>query len=203
MQEEISQQQVGVGPHPRPWPTGEQYDPELLLHGDIRNVEDKYRYLTVAAIKKDLERSSHLLHVAIENWQHDSNIGTIVRTANAFNVGAVHIIGKRHWNRRGAMVTDRYMNIFHHPDVSSFLEAMKDYHIIAVDNTPGSEPLHTVSLPERTVLVYGGEGPGISQELQEASEHTIAIEQWGSTRSLNVGVAAGITMYAWTKEHLL
>lgn len=194
---------IGVGPHPRPWPTDARYDPQLLAEGDRRNVDDKYRYWTVEAIKADLDRSRVDLHVAIENWQHDLNIGTIVRTANAFNVAAVHIIGRRHWNRRGAMVTDRYLDIFHHATVAEFIAAVGDRHIVAIDNQPGAVPLAKTALPERAVLVFGGEGPGLSREMIVASEQMVMIEQLGSTRSVNVGVAAGIVMYDWLRRYHL
>jgi tRNA G18 (ribose-2'-O)-methylase SpoU len=194
---------IGVGPHPEPWPTGPEYDPLLLAEGDHRNVSEDYRYWTVEAIKADLDKTRSDLHVAIENWQHDLNIGTIVRTANAFNAAAVHIIGKRHWNRRGAMVTDRYMNIFHHATVGGFVDAVDGRAIIAVDNVPGAVPLSKTTLPKHAVLVFGGEGPGLSEEMRAASESMIMIEQFGSTRSVNVGVAAGIVMYAWMRQHAL
>lgn len=195
--------EVGVGPHPQPWPQDSRYDPELLAAGDRRNVEDKYRYWTVEAIKQDLDSRRVDLHVAIENWQHDMNIGTIVRNANAFNVAAVHIIGRRHWNRRGAMVTDRYLHIYQHPTVEAFIAAVEGRHVIAVDNQTGSVPLSSVTLPEKAVLVFGGEGPGLSAEMIAASEQMVAIEQLGSTRSVNVGVASGIVMYAWLRQHSL
>ena len=194
---------IGVGPHAEPWPTGEQYDTELLEHGDTRNVLEKYRYWTVAAIKSDLDKTRHDVHIAIENWQHDMNIGTIVRNANAFNVAAVHIIGKRHWNKRGAMVTDAYMHVYHHASVADFVVAVGDRHIIAVDNLPGSVPLASVSLPQHAVLVFGGEGPGLSDEMVQTSEMMVAIEQFGSTRSVNVGVASGVVLYMWTLQHVL
>jgi tRNA G18 (ribose-2'-O)-methylase SpoU len=195
--------EVGFGPHSLPWPTGEQYDPELLEHGDRRNVEDKYRYWTVEAIKADLAKHSTGLHVAIENWQHDLNIGTIVRNANAFNVEAVHIIGKRHWNRRGAMVTDRYLEIIHHSTVEDFTQSVVGREIIGIDKLPGALPLGKTKLPQKAVLVFGGEGPGLSTEMQAACRYIIMIEQFGSTRSVNVGVAAGIAVYAWLRQHVL
>jgi tRNA G18 (ribose-2'-O)-methylase SpoU len=195
--------EIGVGPHQHPWPTGPEYDSELLENGDRRNVEDKYRYWTVEAIKADLDKTRIDLHVAIENWQHDINIGTIVRNANAFNVATVHIIGKRHWNKRGAMVTDRYLDVVHHATVADFVAAVSGRHIIAVDNLPGATALSQTSLPEKAVLVFGGEGPGLSSEMVAASEQMVKIEQLGSTRSVNVGVAAGIMMYAWLQQHIL
>lgn len=196
---------IGVGPHPKPWPTDQKYDLELLENGDKRNVLDKYRYWTIDAIKADLDKSRATLHIAIENWQHDLNIGTIVRTANAFNVETVHIIGKHHWNRRGAMVTDRYMNIIHHDTVKEFAEFMKsdNRQIIAIDIVPGAVELSKTSLPAKTVLVFGGEGPGLSEQMQALAGQTVKIEQFGSTRSVNVGVAAGIAMYAWMQQHIL
>jgi tRNA G18 (ribose-2'-O)-methylase SpoU len=201
----MSEQTIGIGPYPEPWPNDDKCDKELLKNGDKRNVIDKYRYWTVDAIKADLRHSKTGLHIAIENWQHDFNIGTIVRSANAFNVEKVHIIGKRHWNRRGAMVTDRYMDIVNHPTVDDFVSDMRKEgrNIIAIDNTDKAVPLSSVKLPKKSVLVFGGEGPGISGELLDACEQIIMIEQTGSTRSINVGVAAGIVMYAWTQHHAL
>ncbi len=201
----MKEKTIGVGPHPKPWPTDQKYDLELLENGDKRNVLDKYRYWTIEAIKADLDTSRASLHIAIENWQHDLNIGTIVRTANAFNVEAVHIIGKRHWNRRGAMVTDRYMNIIQYDTVKEFAEFMKsdNRQIIAIDIVPGAVELSKTSLPAKTVLVFGGEGPGLSEQMQALAKQTVKIEQFGSTRSVNVGVAAGIAMYAWMQQHIL
>lgn len=196
---------IGVPPHPQPWPTGNQYDPDLLASGDSRNVLDKYRYWKVEAIKADLDKTRLPLEIAIENWQHDFNIGTIIRTANAFNVQTVHIIGRRHYNRRGAMVTDAYMNIEHHETVSAFRAKMAESGktIIAVDIVDGATPLSQTKLPGNAVLVFGGEGPGLSRELLDISAQTVMIEQIGSTRSVNVGVAAGITMYAWLQQNYL
>lgn len=201
----MKEKTIGVGPHPKPWPTDQKYDLELLENGDKRNVLDKYRYWTIDAIKADLDTSRASLHIAIENWQHDLNIGTIVRTANAFNVETVHIIGKHHWNRRGAMVTDRYMNIIHHDTVKEFAEFIKsdNRQIIAIDIVPGAVELSKTSLPAKTVLVFGGEGPGLSEQMQAVAGQTVKIEQFGSTRSVNVGVAAGIAMYAWMQQYTL
>lgn len=205
MNEQVNEVVVGVGPHPKPWPNVARYDLDLLKNGDKRNVLDKYRYWTLEAIKADLDKNRTSLHIAIENWQHDFNIGTIVRTANAFNVESVHIIGRRHWNRRGAMVTDRYMNIVNHQTVAGFVEYMKsdNRQIIAIDIVAGAVPLSESKLPERAVLVFGGEGPGLSDEMQKSAEKIVMIEQFGSTRSVNVGVAAGIAMYAWIQQNVL
>lgn len=196
---------IGVGPHSKPWPTDIKYDTELLEKGDRRNVLDKYRYWTVKAIKADLDKSRVSLHVAIENLQHDLNIGTIIRAANAFNVGTVHIIGKKHWNRRGAMVTDRYMNIIHHETVQRFAEMIKaeNRHIIAFDTVSGAENLNNTIISKESVFVFGGEGPGLSEEMQKIAEKIVMIEQLGSTRSVNVGVAAGIAMYVWMQQNIL
>ncbi len=201
----MDNEQIGAPPYKKPWPLDERYDAELLANGDRRNVLDKYRYWTVDAIKADLDKNRAYLHVAIENWQHDLNIGTIVRAANAFNVQTVHIIGRRHWNRRGAMVTDRYMNIINYETVEDFVSAMnnENRHIIAIDIVDGAEPLSKTILPVNSVLVFGSEGPGLSRQMQDAAEKTVMIEQFGSTRSVNVGVAAGIAMYAWVQQNVL
>jgi tRNA G18 (ribose-2'-O)-methylase SpoU len=201
----MQKQIIGVGPHPKPWPTDSKYDPVLLENGDKHNVLDKYRYWKLEAVKADLDKSRVPLHIAIENWQHDFNIGTIVRSANAFNIEAVHIIGKKHWNRRGAMVTDRYMNIINHESVEDFVSTMiaEKRHIIAVDIVPSAVGLSKTQFPEKSVLVFGGEGPGLSEEILGKAEKVVMIEQFGSTRSVNVGVAAGIAMYVWMQQNVL
>lgn len=181
----------------------DKYDPDLIKNGDTRNVVDEFRNMTVEAIREELDTRRHKIQIAIENYQHDFNIGTIVRNANAFNVEAVHIIGKRHWNRRGAMVTDRYMHIHQYANTQDFVAAMGNKVIIGIDNVEGSVRLHDAVLPEDVVLVFGGEGPGLSREMIESCKGLIAIEQFGSTRSVNVGVASGIVLYEWVRRNVL
>ena len=202
----------GVGPWQGEHPTGpgsEKYDPELLQYGDTRNVVDKYRYWSMEAIVADLDSKRHNFHVAIENWQHDLNIGSIVRTANAFLAKQVHIIGNKRWNRRGAMVTDRYQHILHHPTVEEFVEwsktanAGKALPIIAIDNVPGCKQLESYKLPETCVLLFGQEGPGLSDAAIAASKDVVEITQFGSTRSINASAAAAITMHQWVMQNVV
>ena len=193
-----------VGPHPKPWPSGPQYDASLLEEGDTRNVVDRYRYWTREAIVADLDLQRHSFHIAIENWEHDFNIGTVVRNANAFLAKAVHIVGKRKWNRRGAMVTDRYQHVRHHPTVDDFIQwaGNEALSVIGIDNVPGSEQIEKAEIPKNCVLVFGQEGPGLSEEMIDASLKVLAITQYGSTRSINAGVASGIAMYEWLSQHV-
>jgi tRNA G18 (ribose-2'-O)-methylase SpoU len=193
----------GVGPHPQPWPDDPRFDPELLAEGDRRNVVDQYRYWKLDAIVADLDTRRHPLRIAIQNWEHDFNIGSMVRTANAFNVAGVHIIGRRRWNRRGAMVTDRYLHVTHHSDVAEFASwlAERDYVAVGVDNLPGSVQLESAELPERVCLVFGSEGPGLTPEMVQICAQLVAISQYGSTRSINAGAAAAIAMYHWARQH--
>jgi tRNA G18 (ribose-2'-O)-methylase SpoU len=195
--------EVGVGPHPEPWPDDPRLDPELLAGGDRRNVVDGYRYWSREAIVAELDSRRHPFHVAVENWEHDLNIGTVVRNANAFMAAGVHIVGRRRWNRRGAMVTDRYQHVTHHPDVAD-LVAWADtagLDVVGIDNLPGSVPLESTVLPERCVLVFGQEGPGLSNAVREVATMVCSIAQYGSTRSINAGVASGIAMHAWIRQH--
>ena len=194
---------VGVGPHPGPWPDDHRLDPELLAGGDRRNVVDRYRYWTVEAIVADLDARRHPFHVAVENWEHDLNIGTVVRNANAFLAAGVHIVGRRRWNRRGAMVTDRYQHVVHHPTVTDLVAwaTSEGLDLVGIDNLPGSVPLETVEIPKRCVLVFGQEGPGLSAGAREACTVVCSIAQYGSTRSINAGVASGIAMHAWVRQH--
>ncbi|MEV6895871.1 TrmH family RNA methyltransferase [Amycolatopsis sp. NPDC051372] len=199
----VGREPVGVGPWVGEWPSDPRYDPELLEHGDRRNVVDAYRYWRRSAIVSDVDARRHPFHVAIENFQHDHNIGTVVRTANAFAAAEVHIVGRRRWNRRGAMVTDRYQHLRHHEDVAGLVSfaAAAGLAVVAVDNTPGSVAVEVASLPRECVLLFGQEGPGLSEEAQAAASMVVSIAQFGSTRSINAGVAAGIVMHAWVREH--
>jgi tRNA G18 (ribose-2'-O)-methylase SpoU len=195
--------QVGVGPHPLPWPDGDRYDTELLAAGDRRNVTDQYRYWTVEAIVADLDTRRHDFVVAVENWRHDANIGTVVRTANAFLAAEVLIVGQKRWNRRGAMVTDRYQHLRHLPTLADVSRYAHDggYTVVAIDNIAGAQPLETAALPRKALLLFGQEGPGLSEDAQGVAAVTLSIAQFGSTRSINAGVAAGIAMHAWIRQH--
>jgi tRNA G18 (ribose-2'-O)-methylase SpoU len=195
--------QVGVGPWAGPPPDDPRYDPELLAEGDRRNVADQYRYWSVEAIVADLDTRRNPFHVAIENWAHDLNIGSVVRTANAFNAAGVHIVGRRRWNRRGAMVTDRYLHVTHHPDAVALAEwaASGGLPIVGIDNVPGSVPIEGYVLPRECVLVFGQESTGLTPEAQAACDVVLHITQYGSTRSINAGAAAAIAMHAWATQH--
>ena len=192
---------VGVGPHALPWPDDPRLDPELLRNGDRRNVVDRYRYWRLDAIVADLDTRRHEFAVAIENWRHDLNIGTVVRTANAFLAREVIIVGRRRWNRRGAMVTDRYQHIRHVESIAELVEQAGDYTVVAIDNLPGASPLETATLPRHSLLLFGQEGSGLSDEARAAAEMVCSIAQYGSTRSINAGVAAGIAMHTWIRQH--
>ncbi|MFG6444779.1 TrmH family RNA methyltransferase [Microbacterium sp. P07] len=197
-----AQVEHGLGPWEGEWPDDPRYDPELLEHGDRRNVVDEFRYWRMDAIVAHLDERRHPFHVAIENWQHDLNIGSIVRSANAFLAAEVHIIGKRRWNRRGAMVTDRYQHVRHHEDVATFVAWATDagLPVIAVDNVEGSVPVDRAELPERCVLLFGQEGPGLSGEAVASASGVVEITQYGSTRSLNASAAAAVVMYEWCRR---
>jgi tRNA G18 (ribose-2'-O)-methylase SpoU len=198
--------EVGVGPWPGEWPAGpgsERYDERLLADGDRRNVVDRYRYWTMDAIVADLDNRRHGFHVAVENWRHDFNIGTVVRTANAFLAAEVHIVGNRRWNRRGAMVTDRYQHVRHHPSVDELAAYLRtrDLPLLGIDNLPGSSPIETLDLPRRVCLLFGQEGPGLSDAARGACDGTFSIAQFGSTRSINASAAAAIAMHTWVRQH--
>jgi tRNA G18 (ribose-2'-O)-methylase SpoU len=207
---------IGVGPWQGAWPDDDRYDPQLLAGGDARNVVNRYRYWRLEAIVADLDTRRHPFHVAVENWQHDFNIGSVVRTANAFNAAAVHVVGRRRWNRRGAMVTDRYQHVLHHPEVADLLAwasgssraddaavgtSAGRLPVIGIDNLPGSVPIEGYELPRECVLLFGQEGPGLSPEAHAACDVVLSITQYGSTRSINAGAAAAIAMHTWVLQH--
>lgn len=194
--------EVGVGPRPEPWPDDPRLDPELLAGGDRRNVADRYRYWRLEAIREDLDRRRHPYHVAIENWRHDFNIGAVVRNANAFLAAAVHIVGKRRWNRRGAMMTEVYQHVHHHPSLESFADwaQREGLPVLGIDNLPGSEPLFDADIPRACVLLFGQEGPGLSEGARNLADRVISIPQFGSTRSINAGAASAVAMVEWCRR---
>ena len=194
---------VGVGPHPLPWPDDPRLDPDLLAGGDRRNVADRFRYWRVEAIVADLDRRRHPFHVAIENWRHDFNIGAVVRNANAFLAAEVHVVGARRWNRRGAMMTEVYQRMRHHPDVAALAAwaSAGALPLVGVDNLPGAEAIDRAPLPRACVLLFGQEGEGLSAEARRWVESLLAIPQFGSTRSINAGAASAIAMYEWCRRH--
>ncbi len=192
-----------MGPHPKPWPEDPRLDPELLTEGDRRNVGDEYRYWSMDAIRADLDRRRHPIHLAVENWEKDLNLGSIVRTANAFLVAEVHIVGEKRWNRRGAMVTDRYQHVRHHPSVAAFGEwaGESGLPVLGIDIISGSQPIETYDLPRECIMFFGQEGPGMSDEAQALCDVMLHISQFGSTRSINASAAADIAMHSWIRRH--
>jgi len=194
--------EVGVGPHPRPWPDDARLDPELLASGDRRNVLDRYRYWSVDAIVRDLDLHRHPFHVAIEHWTRDPNIGSVVRSANAFGARAVHIVGRHRWNRRGAMKTEAYLHLHAHDDLAALVAFAGDQAlpIVAIDNGPDAAPLWSAELPRACVLLFGQEGAGLTPEALAAATSTLAIPQYGSTRSINAAAAAAIAMAEWCRR---
>jgi tRNA(Leu) C34 or U34 (ribose-2'-O)-methylase TrmL/ketosteroid isomerase-like protein len=199
----VSDPAVGVGPWAGPWPDDPRLDTDLLTHGDRRNVADRYRYWRVEAIRDDLRARSHPFHVAIENWQHDFNIGAVVRNANAFGARSVRIVGRRRWNRRGAMKTEAYLDVEHHADIGALAAwaAGAGLPVVGVDNLPGAEPLHEAALPRACVLLFGQEGPGLSGEAAAVADALVAIPQFGSTRSINAGAASAVVMHEWCRRY--
>jgi len=185
-------------------PDDPRLDPELLAAGeDTRNVVDRYRFWTHEAIVADLDTRRHPFHVAVENWQHDLNIGSVVRNANAFLAAELHIVGARRWNRRGAMVTDRYQHVRHHPTLDDFAAFAREHDlpVIGIDNVPGSSPIDGADLPERCAMLFGQEGPGLSERAREVAQAVLHIRQFGSTRSINAAAASAVAMHEWIRRH--
>jgi tRNA G18 (ribose-2'-O)-methylase SpoU len=197
------EREIGVGPHPLPWPGDPRLDPELLAAGDRRNVADRYRYWRLEAIVADLDARRHPFHVAVENWRHDFNIGAVVRNANAFLARAVHVVGERRWNRRGAMMTEVYQHVHLHATMDDFAAwvAAEGLPLVGVDNLPGAEPIDSAPLPRACVLLFGQEGEGLSAAARAAVSLLLSIPQWGSTRSINAGAASAVAMYEWCRRY--
>lgn len=171
---------------------------------DTRNLVDEYKGLPNEQVFDALSKKRNPLEIAIENVEHDFNIGSIVRTANSFNVSVVHIIGKKKYNRRGAMCTDKYLKIVHHPSLEDFIATQNGRELVAIENnTPRAKALNDKKFVQNTTLIFGSENNGITPELLRLATDVRFIESFGSTRSVNVGVAAGIAMYEYTRQNLL
>ena len=171
---------------------------------DTRNLIDEFKGLSHEQVFDELSRKRTGLEIAIENVEHDFNIGSIVRTANSFNVSKVHIIGKKKYNRRGAMCTDKYLEIIHHATLEDFLKTQENRELVAIENnTPRAHELHEKAFKKETTLIFGSENNGITPELLEKAHDVRYIESFGSTRSVNVGAAAAIAMYEWTRQIIL
>lgn len=255
--------EVGVGPWAQTHPGEERpddpqspnydsrFDSELLDEGDRRNVLDRYRYWSVRAIKEDLDsRGRHEFEVAVENWTHDFNIGSMVRTANAFQARRVHIVGPHKWNRKGALMTELYQHVENHPSIAELVECWKyrifgeiaaaqsqadairlrmsgnasgvqedadrltqlaeleskiadlrAARVIALDIIPGAVPMETYRFPKRCLMLFGAEGPGLSEKALELADDVVYISQFGSVRSINAGAAAAVSMHVWIAQH--
>ena len=173
---------------------------------DVRNLIDRYKGLSNERVKNILSIKRVELEVAIENIDHDFNVGTIVRSANNFNVQCVHIIGRKKYNRRGAMCTDKYIEIKYWQDTERFIEDQRNRgrEIVAIENNiKRARPINDKKFIQATTLIFGSEGNGISERLVDESDDVRYIESFGSTRSLNVGVAAGVAMYEWVRQNVL
>lgn len=206
MREEPTFRKIGVGPWKEEFPdippTDPRFDPDLLENGDERNVDDRYRYWSVEAIRKDLDRRGYLnMEIACENWTHDFNIGSMVRSANAFGARGVHIIGPHKWNRKGSLMTEVYERVYEEPSVAHLVTYAKANplkpHLIAVDNVEGSVPIDTFLFPPSCILIFGSEATGLSREALEVAETAVYIKQRGSVRSINAAAAAAIAMYSY------
>jgi len=166
---------------------------------DNRNVLDEFKGLSHEVIVEQLDARGVLLEIAIENLERDFNMGTIIRSANAFGIRTVHIIGRRQWNKRGAMMTDKYLRVVYHQTVDNFIDSVKPKQIIVVDNVEASIDIRKIDHKPDAILVFGAEGSGTTAEIRAASDIIVQIPQIGSTRSLNVGVAAGVAMWEWLR----
>lgn len=192
---------------------------------DTRNLVDEYKGLSNEEVFTQLSEKRLSLEVAIENVEHDFNIGTVVRNANNFNVSKVHIIGRKKYNRRGAMCTDKYLEIIHWETVSDFLKNQRSSgrELVAIENNVPKEVLEEIygsesvresgdkcytgvkslmikKFTQNTTLLFGSEGNGLSEEILQGCNDVREIPDYGSTRSVNVGVASGIAMYEWARQ---
>ena len=167
-----------------------------------RNVIDKYKNWPTETIKKDLQKTAHRFAVCMEHWQGDFNISTLIRNSNAFNVERVFYIGKKRFDRRGAVGTHHYVDlVFLDGDYSKLVELKNTYSFVEIDNnlsnTQKLSKFDWNKLKKPPLFFFGEEGIGLTPEILNLSDYTIEIAQHGSVRSLNAGTSSGIVMYAY------
>jgi len=162
-------------------------------------VRDEYKLLPPEEIKARLDAKRFPFALLAANVAYDFNIGSIIRSANAFLASEVVIYGRRKADLRGAMGAHVYENIVHLPDADALAIHLREcgQTLVCLEDAPGAVPLPEFEWPERPLIALGQEGPGMPEELLAAAAHAVVIPQFGSMRSINVGVAAGIAMYDW------
>jgi tRNA G18 (ribose-2'-O)-methylase SpoU len=164
------------------------------------NVIDKYKWdrltkWTTELVKEDLQKTAFPYAVLMENFLGDFNIGTVIRNANAFNAKEVYYLGRKHYDRRGTVGCHHYTNINYLSSVDQLSALKEHYTLVGVENSVASAmPLGEFKWPDRTLLIIGEEGVGITPETLALCDHYVYIPQFGSVRSLNAGVASGIVM---------
>ena len=167
------------------------------------NVIDEYKPMMLDEIKFDLSLKRAPFTSVFINATHDFNKSVGVRNHNAFAGKDIWFVGRKQWDKRGAVGTYHYEDIHYADCWDTFLLHKPDGPIICVDNQQGYNHKHLGSfdLPKNSIFVYGEERVGIPLEILDSADYTLSIPQFGSVRSLNVSVASGIIMYEYRRQH--
>lgn len=168
-----------------------------------RNVTDFYKEWDEEAIRSDLAQKAAPAVAICMNLTHDFNKGSVLRALNAFNLQELWLVGRGHWDRRGAVGTQNYSVLKKSATVEPVIADLRaqGYTILAVDNYDGAENVYDVSMPEKTAFVFGEEKRGLSQDVLELCDGLIYIEQYGSVRSLNIAQAAAVIFHEYRRRY--
>lgn len=163
-----------------------------------KNVHEFLQTLAVEEIKEYCQRRTIPHAVAMTHISGDFNLGTVVRNANFFGFEKVYYIGGgKQYDRRSTVGTHHYTPMEYYTTVDEFFKEINGiYSPIAVENNINynCHDYHKFSYPNRTVLIFGEEQAGLSDDVLTRCSGIVTIPSEGSVRSLNVGTASGILM---------
>ena len=165
------------------------------------NVADQYKGMEVEDIKSKLAAKAFPCAVMMENWQGDFNLAQCVRNANAFGAKEVFYIGKRRFDRRGAVGTYNYTDVKYLSSTEELLLLKEQYIFVGVDNIAGSVPIEDYEHKDNSLFIFGEEGCGLTPETLKLCDVLISITQYGSVRSLNAGCSSGVILYDYTSKY--
>lgn len=164
---------------------------------DTRNISDFYKYWENDAIIADLDSKRNEFIVVVERVNGDFNFSTVIRNCNAFLAKKVYRCGIRRYDRRGTVGTHNYEHVDYAENINSLINHYRQegYKIVAIDNVGEAQDIRSYQWEAKTLMLFGEEGRGLSQEAIESADDIVYIPQFGSVRSLNLGTASGLAMY--------
>ena len=156
-----------------------------------------------------LEKRTSSLTIVLDHVQNYHNISAVLRSADAFGLAQVHVIGKEFdFSRRIALGTERWLRIYAHQSASAAAQYLhqQDFRVVVlqpeehkITGTDAAKmPVTSLPFEERLALVFGNEKDGVSRELLAAADVHAYIPMAGFVESLNISVACAICLFCST-----